>query len=141
MTCKNPFNGTEGVRITKETAEKYRLAGLAVRRQLAKQREVWESPADLDPEQKKFFEMFGFKGKKALLIDNKYKLIYPGLKAAYEKKQFDRIAKFFEMVGVTWASDAAQFMAAYSATINNDEAPAEQKPVEVIIKRFGSDGD
>ena len=131
MTCKNPFNGTEGVRITKETAEKYRLAGLAVRRQLA----------DLDPEQKKFFEMFGFKGKKALLIDNKYKLIYPGLKAAYEKKQFDRIAKFFEMVGVTWASDAAQFMAAYNATIKNDEAPAEQKPVEVIIKRFGSDGD
>ena len=131
-----PFNGTEGVRITKETANEYRLKGLAVRKRLQQQREVWESEAKLTPEEDEFFTMLGFTGDKKRFIDNKYKLIFPALKKAYEKGKFDQIAKFFEMVGVTWASDMPMFMAAYNATIKSDEAEEKREPIEVHIKRL-----
>ena len=122
--------------ITKETAEKYRLAGLEVRRQLAEQRKVWERPADLTDEMLEFFEKFGFTGDRKKLIDNKYKLIFPALKQAYEKCKFDQIAKFFEIIGIGWAADAAQFLAAYNVTIKADEDEDKREPIVVNIKRF-----
>lgn len=135
-----PFDGTEGVRITKETANEYRLKGLAVRKRLAEQRAVWEAQAKLTQEEEEFFAMLGFTGDRKRMIDNKYKLIFPALKKAYEKGKFDQIAKFFEMVGVTWASDMPMFMSAYNATIKADEAEEKREPIEVHIKRL-SDGD
>lgn len=134
------LKGSEGRRITKETANEYRMAGLAVRTQLQKQKEVWESEAVLTEEESEFFEMLGFRGDKKKLIDNKFKLMYPALKKAYEKGQFDKIAKFFELIGVAWASDMPMFMAAYNATIKADEAEEKREPIEVHIKRL-SDGD
>lgn len=122
--------------ITKETANEYRLAGLNVRKRLAEQRAVWESQAKLSPEEEEFFTMLGFTGDKKRFIDNKYKLIFPALKKAYEKGKFDQIAKFFEMVGVTWASDMPMFMSAYNATIKADEVEEKREPIEVHIKRL-----
>lgn len=122
--------------ITKETANEYRIKGLLVRKRLQEQRSVWESEAKLTKEEDEFFTMLGFTGDKKRLIDNKYKLIFPALKKAYEKGKFDQIAKFFEMVGVTWASDMPMFIAAYNATIKADEAEEKREPIEVHIKRL-----
>jgi hypothetical protein len=136
MATLDNLKGSEGRRITKETANEYRLKGFEVRRRLQEQREVWESEALLNEEETKFFEMLGFRGNRKKAIDNKYKLIYPALKKAYEKGKFDQIAKFFEMVGVTWASDMPMFMSAYNATIKSDETEEKREPIEVHIKRL-----
>lgn len=140
MATLDNLKGSEGRRITKETANEYRLKGLEVRRRLQEQRVVWESQAKLTPEENEFFEMLGFTGDRKKAIDNKYKLIYPALRKAYEKGKFDQIAKFFEMVGVTWSSDMPMFMSAYNATIKSDEDEVKREPIEVHIKRLSDGG-
>lgn len=135
----DPYVGAK-TQITKETANEYRIAGLNVRRRLAEQRAVWESQAKLTKEEEEFFTMLGFTGDKKKAIDNKYKLIYPALRKAYEKGKFDQIAKFFEMVGVTWSSDMPVFMSAYNATIKSDEEEVKREPIEVHIKRLSDGG-
>lgn len=124
-----------GTRITKENANEMRLKGLAVRRHLAEQRAVWERPADLPKEIADFYAMFGFVGERQRLIDNKYKFAYKALKKAFEKGDLNNIIKFFNAIGLDWAADAAQFMAALNATIGNknEENAEENKPVQIIV--------
>lgn len=125
--------------ITPETANEYRLKGLAIRRHLTEQRKVWETPADLPKEMADFFGMFGFVGERQRLIDNKYKFAYKGLKKAYDKGDLNAIIKFFQLVGLDWAADAAQFIAAFNATIGKpDEETDKNQPIEFVFTRVGN---
>lgn len=127
--------------ITPETANEYRIKGLAIRRHLTEQKKVWETPADLPKEQAEFFAMFGFVGPRQKLIDNKYKFAYKALKKAYDKGDLNNIIKFFQMLGLDWAADAAQFIAAFNATINKPEETDKNEPVEFVITRVGGNAE
>ena len=106
----NIVEAGQNTQITAENANEYRLKGLAIRRHLSEQKKVWESPADLPKEMAEFFGMFGFVGERQKLIDNKYKFAYKGLKKAYDKGDLNSIIKFFQMIGLDWAANAAQFI-------------------------------
>lgn len=123
---------------TPENAREMMLRGLEVRRRMSQQRAVWEAPADLPKEIADFYGLFGFKGARLKLIDNKYKLAYKGLKKAYDKGDLNAIFKFFSAVGLDWAAEQATFIAAYNATIKAREGDSEDeddKKIEVVIKR------
>lgn len=141
MANPNIVEAGKATQITPETANEYRLKGLAIRRHLSEQRKVWETPADLPKEMADFFGMFGFVGERQRLIDNKYKFAYKGLKKAFDKGDLNAIIKFFQLVGLDWAADAAQFIAAFNATIGKpDEETDKNKPVEFIFTRVGANG-
>ena len=134
----------EGVQFTKENANEMRLRGLAVRRHLREQRQVWESTAiNLTPEME-FYAMFGFTGERKRFIDNKYKLIYPALKKHYDKGNIDAVLKFFASQGLEWASDGAMELSAYNATIKPDASAVEtddDKEVIVHVNEVKIDGE
>ena len=134
----------EGVQFTKENANEMRLRGLAVRRHLREQRQVWESTANLTPEMEEFYAMFGFTGERKRFIDNKYKLIFPALKKHYDKGNIDAVLKFFASQGLEWASDGAVELSAYNATIKPDASAVEtddDKEVIVHVNEVKTDGE
>lgn len=134
-----------GNTFTKENANEYRLRGLAVRRHLREQRQVWESTAiNLTPEMEEFYAMFGFTGDRKRFIDNKYKLIFPALKKHYDKGNIDAVLKFFASQGLEWASDGAVELSAYNATIKPDASAVEtddDKEVIVQVCEVKKDGE
>lgn len=139
MANPNIVEAGKATQITPETANEYRLKGLAIRKHLSEQRKVWETPADLPKEMADFFGMFGFVGERQRLIDNKYKFAYKGLKKAYDKGDLNAIIKFFQLVGLDWAADAAQFIAAFNATIGKpDEETDKNQPIEFVFTRVGN---
>ena len=139
MANPNIVEAGKATQITPETANEYRLKGLAIRRHLSEQRKVWETPADLPKEMADFFGMFGFVGERQRLIDNKYKFAYKGLKKAFDKGDLNAIIKFFQLVGLDWAADAAQFIAAFNATIGKpDEETDKNQPIEFVFTRVGN---
>ena len=139
MANPNIVEAGKATQITTETANEYRLKGLAIRKHLSEQRKVWETPADLPKEMAEFFGMFGFVGERQRLIDNKYKFAYKGLKKAYDKGDLNAIIKFFQIVGLDWAADAAQFIAAFNATIGKpDEETDKNQPIEFVFTRVGN---
>lgn len=138
MANPNIVEAGKATQITPETANEYRLKGLAIRKHLSEQRKVWETPADLPKEMADFFGMFGFVGERQRLIDNKYKFAYKGLKKAFDKGDLNAIIKFFQLVGLDWAADAAQFMAAFNATINKPEETDKNQPIEFVFTRVGN---
>lgn len=139
MANPNIVEAGKATQITPETANEYRLKGLAIRKHLSEQRKVWETPADLPKEMAEFFGMFGFVGERQRLIDNKYKFAYKGLKKAYDKGDLNAIIKFFQLVGLDWAADAAQFIAAFNATIGKpDEETDKNQPIEFVFTRVGN---
>jgi len=128
----------EGVQFTKETANEMRLRGLAVRRHLREQRQVWESSAvGLTKEMEEFYAMFGFTGERKRFIDNKYKLIFPALKKHYDKGNIDAVMKFFASQGLEWASDGAIETAAYNVTIKPDSNNTESADDKEVIVNIG----
>jgi len=128
----------EGVQFTKENANEMRLRGLAVRRHLREQRQVWESAAvGLTKEMEEFYAMFGFTGERKRFIDNKYKLIFPALKKHYDKGNIDAVLKFFASQGLEWASDSAIEVAAYNATIKPDANITEDDDDKEVIVQVG----
>lgn len=139
MANPNIVEAGKATQITPETANEYRLKGLAIRKHLSEQRKVWETPADLPKEMADFFGMFGFVAERQRLIDNKYKFAYKGLKKAYDKGDLNAIIKFFQLVGLDWAADAAQFIAAFNATIGKpDEETDKNQPIEFVFTRVGN---
>lgn len=139
MANPNIVEAGKATQITPETANEYRLKGLAIRKHLSEQRKVWETPADLPKEMAEFFGMFGFVGDRQRLIDNKYKFAYKGLKKAFDKGDLNAIIKFFQLVGLDWAADAAQFIAAFNATIGKpDEETDKNQPIEFVFTRVGN---
>lgn len=139
MANPNIVEAGKATQITPETANEYRLKGLAIRKHLSEQRKVWETPADLPKEMADFFGMFGFVGERQRLIDNKYKFAYKGLKKAFDKGDLNAIIKFFQLVGLDWAADAAQFIAAFNATIGKpDEETDKNQPIEFVFTRVGN---
>lgn len=139
MANPNIVEAGKATQITPETANEYRLKGLAIRKHLSEQRKVWETPADLPKEMAEFFGMFGFVGERQRLIDNKYKFAYKGLKKAFDKGDLNAIIKFFQLVGLDWAADAAQFIAAFNATIGKpDEETDKNQPIEFVFTRVGN---
>ena len=138
----NIVEAGQNTQITADNANEYRIKGLAIRRHLSEQKKVWETPADLPKEMAEFFGMFGFVGERQKLIDNKYKFAYKGLKKAYDKGDLNSIIKFFQMIGLDWAANAAQFIAAFNATIGNkDDESDKNEPIEFIFTRVGNDSD
>ena len=126
------------VPFTKENANEMRLRGLAVRRHLREQRQVWESAAvGLTKEMEEFYAMFGFTGERKRFIDNKYKLIFPALKKHYDKGNIDAVLKFFASQGLEWASDSAIEVAAYNATIKPDANNTEEDDDKEVIVQVG----
>lgn len=139
MANPNIVEAGKATQITPETANEYRLKGLAIRKHLSEQRKVWETPADLPKEMADFFGMFGFVGERQRLIDNKYKFAYKGLKKAFDKGDLNAIIKFFQLVGLDWAADAAQFISAFNATIGKpDEETDKNQPIEFVFTRVGN---
>ena len=139
MANPNIVEAGKATQITPETANEYRLKGLAIRKHLSDQRKVWETPADLPKEMADFFGMFGFVGERQRLIDNKYKFAFKGLKKAYDNGDLNAIIKFFQLVGLDWAADAAQFIAAFNATIGKpDEENDKNQPIEFVFTRVGN---
>lgn len=134
-----------GNTFTKENANEYRLRGLAVRRHLREQRQVWESTAiNLTPEMEEFYAMFGFTGERKRFIDNKYKLIFPALKKHYDKGNIDAVLKFFASQGLEWASDGAIELSAYNTTIKPDASAVDtddDKEVIVHVNEVKTDGE
>jgi hypothetical protein len=45
------------------------------------------------------------------------------------------------MLGLDWAADAAQFIAAFNATINKPEETDKNEPVEFVVTRVGGDAE
>ena len=135
----------EGIQFTKENANEMRLRGLAVRRHLREQRQVWESAAsNITPEMEEFYAMFGFAGERRRFIDNKYKLIFPALKKKYDKGDIDAILKFFASQGLEWASDSSIELAAFNATIKpdaNNEENDDDREVIVHVNEVKADGE
>ena len=135
----------EGVQFTKENANEMRLRGLAVRRHLREQRQVWESAAsNITPEMEEFYAMFGFMGERKRFIDNKYKLIFPALKKMYDKGNIEAILKFFASQGLEWASDSSIELAAFNATIKpdaNNEENDDDREVIVHVNEVKADGE
>ena len=133
------------VKITKDTANEYRLRGLAVKRHLREQRQVWESAAlDISPEMEEFYGLFGFTGERRRFIDNKYKLIFPALKKMYDKGNIEAILKFFASQGLEWASDSSIELAAFNATIKPDASAVDtddDKEVIVHVNEVKTDGE
>lgn len=133
----------EGIQFTKENANEMRLRGLAVRRHLREQRQVWESAAsNITPEMEEFYAMFGFTGERKRFIDNKYKLIFPALKKMYDKGNIEAILKFFASQGLEWASDSSIELAAFNATIKpdaNNEENDDDREVIVHVNEVKAD--
>lgn len=135
----------DGIQFTKENANEMRLRGLAVRRHLREQRQVWESAAsNITPEMEEFYAMFGFTGERKRFIDNKYKLIFPALKKKYDNGDIEAILKFFASQGLEWASDSSIELAAFNATIKpdaNNEENDDDREVIVHVNEVKADGE